>query len=70
MTGNRAAVTLVILALLGPVAAIAMTLLVDSSPSFAEDSWAHGRLDELWILCLIWAAVCVLGAWTQWGRDE
>jgi len=64
MTGHRAALALVALALLGPAVAIGMTLLVGNS--LAGDSFGQGRLETLWILSAAWAVVCLVGAYTQW----
>ena len=66
MTSHRAAMALIALAFLGPTVAIGMTLLVGNS--FAGDTWAHGKLVELWVLCAAWPLVCFAGAYTQWRR--
>ena len=70
MTGHRATAALLLLALLGPTFALGMTLLVHRSGAMAGDSWAHSRLTTLWILGLVWAAVCLVGAYLQEKRDE
>ncbi len=68
MTGRRAAAALVVLALLGPAVAIGMTVLADNS--LVGDSWAHGKLVELWVACAIWPFVCLFGAYTQLRRAD
>jgi hypothetical protein len=68
MTGNRAALTLLVLAVLGPAIAIGMTRAVGNS--FAGDSWAHGKLVELWAVSVVWVVACCIGAYTQWRRSS
>jgi hypothetical protein len=60
MTGRRAALALVALAVLGPVVALG------ASQTFADDP-LH-RVDALWVYGTLWALVCLIGAWTQWRR--
>jgi hypothetical protein len=63
MTGNRAALALVVLAVLGPAVAIGASTLFGPG-----DAFTHGRLDGLWVLSVVWALVCLIGASTQLRR--
>lgn len=62
MTGNRAALALVGLALLGPAIAIG------ASHAFSGDAFTRSRVDGLWVYGSLWALVCLIGAYTQWRR--
>jgi hypothetical protein len=64
MNGRRAALVLVALAALGPAVAIAANAFFSDS-----DAFAHSRLEGLWVLSVVWALACLVGAWTQWRHD-
>jgi hypothetical protein len=63
MTGNRAALALLALAVLGPAVAIAASAVFSGGDAFAQ-----GRLDALWVLSVVWALACLVGASTQLRR--
>jgi hypothetical protein len=65
MTGNRAALALVTLAVLGPAVAFGANALITDS-----DAFSHGRLVGLWVLSVVWMLVCLIGASTQLRRHR
>ena len=64
MTGNRAALALIGLAVLGPAVAFGANALIAHSDAFARD-----RLEGLWVLSIVWAVACLIGAWSPWRRS-